>query len=95
MAGSAGATHDVVDDREGRTHSSVGHGRLAIEAPSDPHREVKAKFAERLAGVLARGLADYCYDHLILAAAPVTLGICASPSAIKCWRRLLAKLTRI
>jgi protein required for attachment to host cells len=72
--GDRSATHDIVDDREGRTHSSVGHGRSAIEAHSDPHRELKSKFAARLADVLVRGLAEKSYDRLIIVATPVTLG---------------------
>lgn len=66
------ATHDIVRDRSGRTHESVGPGRSAIEAHSDPHRELKRKFADLLAGELASALGRY--DRLVLVAAPVTLG---------------------
>jgi protein required for attachment to host cells len=72
--GDHSATHTIVDDREGRTHSSVGHGRSAIEAHSDPHRELKSKFAHRLAEVLDDGAENKTFDRLILVAAPVTLG---------------------
>ena len=68
------ATHEIVDDRQGRTHASVGYGRSAIEAHSDPHRELKARFATRLADELDQGLAARSYDRLIIVAAPVTLG---------------------
>ena len=68
------ATHDLVTDRQGRSHSSVGPGRSAIEPHSDPHRQLKAKFAHLLADALARGLEQNAYDRLILVATPVTLG---------------------
>lgn len=68
------ATHDLVSDREGRSFSSHGQGRSAIQAHSDPHRDLKTKFALRLAGVLADGLERGAYERLIIAAAPVTLG---------------------
>lgn len=67
-------THELVDDRQGRTHASHGYGRSAIEAHSDPHRELKAKFATHLADVLTRGLDAQSYDRLVIVAAPVTLG---------------------
>jgi len=68
------ATHDLVSDREGRSFSSHGHGRSAYEAHTDPHRELKCKFAQLLAKVLARGLEHGSYDRLIMVASPVTLG---------------------
>ena len=35
------ATHDLVPDREGRSFSSRGYGRSAIDARSDPHGDLK------------------------------------------------------
>jgi protein required for attachment to host cells len=68
------ATHEIMSDREGRSHSSVGPGRSAIEAHSDPHRELKKKFAHRLAEALAQGLQRKAYDRLVIVAAPSALG---------------------
>jgi protein required for attachment to host cells len=68
------ATHDLVPDREGRSFSSHGHGRSAIDARSDPHRDLETKFAHQLADVLAQGLEQKSYDRLIIVASPVTLG---------------------
>ena len=42
--GNHAATHDIMSDRTGRSYSSVGPGRSAIEAHSDPHRELKKQF---------------------------------------------------
>ena len=59
---------------KGRSFSSHGYGRSAIEPHSDPHRQLKTKFAHRLADVLARELEHGRYHLLILVAAPATLG---------------------
>jgi len=72
--GDHAATHDIMSDRTGRTHSSVGPGRSAIEAHSDPHRELKKKFAHQLADALADGLQRKAYDRLVIVAAPSALG---------------------
>jgi protein required for attachment to host cells len=72
--GDHSATHDLVSDREGRSFSSHGPGRSAIDSRSDPHRDLKTKFAHLLAEVLARGLEQKSYERLIIVAPPVTLG---------------------
>jgi len=72
--GDHSATHDLVSDREGRSYSSHGAGRSAIDSHSDPHRELKKKFAHRLADMLARGLEQHTYDRLIIVAPPGALG---------------------
>ena len=72
--GDHAASHDLVTEREGRGHSSTGAGRYAVASRADPHRALKTKFAQQLADVLASGLERKAYDHLIVAASPVTLG---------------------
>ena len=72
--GDHAATHDLVSDREGRSFSSHGPGRSAYEPHTDPHRDLKTKFAHQLADVLARGLEHNSYDRLVIVATPVTLG---------------------
>ncbi len=72
--GDHSATHDLVSDREGRSYSSHGAGRSAIDSHSDPHRELKKKFAHQLADMLARGLEQHTYDRLIIVAPPGALG---------------------
>jgi protein required for attachment to host cells len=68
------ATHDIVDDRLGRTHESVGASRHAISARHDPHRELKRDFAVRLAKMLDRRRSEHAYDRLVLVAPPSALG---------------------
>lgn len=72
--GDHAATHDLVSDREGRSYSSHGPGRSAVQSRSDPHRELKSSFAHHLADVLAGALEQKSFDRLIIAASPVTLG---------------------
>jgi len=72
--GDHASTHEIVSDRAGRSHSSVGPGRSAIEAHSDPHRNLKKKFAHQLADVLARGLEQKSYDRLVIVTPPSALG---------------------
>jgi protein required for attachment to host cells len=67
-------THEIMSDREGRVASSVGSARSAVQARSDPHRELKRKFAQQLADVLAAKLAQHAYDRLVIVAAPSVLG---------------------
>jgi protein required for attachment to host cells len=68
------ATHDIVDDRLGRTHESVGASRHAISARHDPHRELKRHFAVKLAKMLDRRRMEHAYDRLVLVAPPAVLG---------------------
>ena len=68
------ATHEIVDDQQGRSNNSVGFGRGAVPSRSDPHRNLKVSFAHRLADALERSLAQNMYDKLVVVAAPVTLG---------------------
>ena len=74
FSGDHAATHEIVSDRQGRSFSSQGPGRSAMEAHSDPHRELKATFAHHLAEILARELSAGHFHRLILVAAPATLG---------------------
>jgi protein required for attachment to host cells len=68
------ADHEIVSDKKGRTHESVGVTRHAIEPHTDPHRELKRTFSEHLAAMLDKQLAQKSFDRLILVAPPVTLG---------------------
>ncbi len=72
--GDHAATHEIVDDRKGRAFASVGTARSAIEPQTDPHRQLKRRFAESLAQMLADGLAAKSYDRLVIVAAPAALG---------------------
>jgi protein required for attachment to host cells len=78
-------THEIVADRLGRTHESVGATRHAIAAEHDPHRELKHTFAVKLAHMLDQRRAEHAYDRLVLVAPPKTLGDLreALPSSVR------------
>lgn len=65
---------ELMSDKPGRTHESVGDTRHAYAPPTDPHRELKREFSENLAEMLDKELAEKSFDRLVLVAAPKTLG---------------------
>lgn len=79
----SGATHkadlhhhdrEILSDRAGRTHNSVGNARSAMESPTEWHRFEKHRFAREMAKVLDAAAASKSFDRLILVAPPATLG---------------------
>ena len=61
-------------DKPGRSHSSVGQGRSAMEYSSDPVREEQQKFASEVAGRIDGYAEEDAFDRLVVCAAPQTLG---------------------
>ncbi len=72
--GDHSSTHDLMSDRQGRSFSSVGSHRSAMEPQTDPHRQQKTIFVNHLADVLAEQLQSGAYHRLIIAAPPSALG---------------------
>ena len=65
---------DIMADRPGRSHFSVGPGRSAMEYSSDPVREEQQKFTAEIAGRIDDYAAEGAFDRLVICAAPQTLG---------------------
>jgi protein required for attachment to host cells len=65
---------EIMADRPGRSFSSVGHGRSAIEPSSDPVAVRERRFVENVAEELDRRHQQRAFDQLIVAAAPTALG---------------------
>jgi protein required for attachment to host cells len=65
---------DIVTDRPGRSFSSVGHGRSAVEPHTDPVAYLEHGFAKRVAEALKAAHSEGAFDRLIIAAEPVSLG---------------------
>ncbi|MBN9309894.1 MAG: host attachment protein [Devosia sp.] len=65
---------EIMADRPGRSYSSVGHGRSAMEYSSDPVAVRERRFVEHVAGELERRHQQNAFDRLIVAAAPTALG---------------------
>lgn len=67
-------THEIVADRQGRTMVSGGANRHAYAQRTDPHREAKRTFVQRVAATLDGHLAAGDFDRLIVVAPPQALG---------------------
>jgi len=67
-------SQDINADRPGRSFSSVGPGRSAMEPRTDPVDHREAEFARSVAAVLDEKAKAGAFDRLVIAAAPVTLG---------------------
>ena len=65
---------EIMADRPGRSFSSVGHGRSAIEPSSDPVAVRERRFVENVAEELERKRQQHAFDQLIVVAAPTALG---------------------
>lgn len=65
---------DIVTDRPGRSFSSVGSGRSAMEPSSDPVEVREANFVKSVAERLDRKYQQSAFSRLIIAAAPTALG---------------------
>jgi len=65
---------DIVSDRPGRSFSSVGSGRSAMEPHTDPVQHREAEFVRSLADMLAKRLQHRDFERLVLAMAPSALG---------------------
>lgn len=70
-------THDLVEDRQGRSFESVGHMRHGLEPRQDPHEARKEAFLNRIVTALDErlGHGSAPFDALILVAPPPALGV--------------------
>lgn len=67
-------THEIVDDRQGRTFDSAGPGRHAYEPHTDPRRALKGDFAQVVAAMLDEQAREKAFDRLVVVAPPTMLG---------------------
>lgn len=67
-------TQDINTDRPGRSFSSVGPGRSAMEPKTDAADHREAEFVRTVAQELERKALSGDFDRLIIAAAPIALG---------------------
>lgn len=85
-------SHDIGDDRPGRTMVSGGAVRHAYSTPTDPHREAKRDFIKALAHRLDEDLATGAFDKLILIAPPQALGDLRAALSAPVARRVIGEL---
>jgi protein required for attachment to host cells len=65
---------EIMADRPGRGHASVGTARSAMGYPSDPVREAERDFCEEVLWLLGTHLRRGDFDRLVVAAEPRMLG---------------------
>lgn len=65
---------DIMADKPGRSHSSVGSGRSAMEPRTNPVDHREAEFVRSLADMLNRKQQSGAFDRLVIAASPTALG---------------------
>lgn len=65
---------DIISDRPGRSFSSYGAGRSAMESRTDPVEHREAEFVKSIAAMLDRATQNGKFDRLVVAAAPIALG---------------------
>jgi protein required for attachment to host cells len=70
----APATHEIGSDKPGRSYSSVGSGRSAVEQ-TDWHDQEEERFLAKLAGRLDKAVVGGEVKALVLVAPPRALGV--------------------
>lgn len=74
LTGSTAQSKEIGSDRPGRAFDSAGQGRHAMAPSTDPQRYAKFAFARELVERLEDALHGGRFQHLVLVAAPKTLG---------------------
>ncbi|MDX3927195.1 MAG: host attachment protein [Shinella sp.] len=85
---------DIMADKPGRSHSSVGQGRSAMEYSSDPVREEQQKFTSDVASRIDDYAEENAFDRLVICAAPHTLGDLRSMLSAKSREKTTAEIDK-
>jgi protein required for attachment to host cells len=87
-------TSEQGTDRPGRTFSSVGPGRSAMEPPADWHQQAEDRFARAVAQRIDEIMQGEPGWRLVLVAAPETLGELRQALAPQTRQRVLGELAK-
>ncbi|MDR6757628.1 protein required for attachment to host cells [Mycoplana sp. BE70] len=85
---------EIMSDRPGRSYSSHGPGRSAMEYTSDPVRDEQQKFTAEVADKLECYAEAGAFDRLIVCAAPQTLGALRSMLGVKSREKTTAEIDK-
>jgi protein required for attachment to host cells len=66
---------DIMSDKPGRSFSSVGSARSAMEYASDPVKDAKRAFVDEAVTLLHRHFVQHDFTHLAIFAGPEMLGL--------------------
>jgi len=85
---------DIQADRPGRSFSSNGSGRSAMEPRTDPVEHRETEFVKSLAANIDRKLQAGAFDRLIIVAAPIALGDIRKAISPNVKKTILAELDK-
>lgn len=85
---------DIVSDRPGRSFSSAGHGRSAMEPKTDPVEYRETEFCKSVAATLDRLQQKGAFDRLVIAAAPIALGALRKAMSPAVKKTVVAELSK-
>ena len=85
---------DIMADKPGRSHSSNGQGRSAMEYSSNPVRDEQQKFTSEVANRIDGYAADGAFDRLVVCAAPQTLGDLRGMLSAKARDKTMAEISK-
>ena len=85
---------EIVTDKPGRSHSSVGSGRSAMEPRTDPVAYRETEFVKSLAAMLDRQQQQGKFDRLVIAAAPMALGDIRKAMSAGVKKTVIAELSK-
>jgi|LNFM01.1.fsa_nt_gb protein required for attachment to host cells len=71
----AASTHEMVDDRQGRSFESSGATRHPLVPRTDPRDLAKRSYLEGVAERIDQSASDRAFDRLVVVAPPQALGI--------------------
>lgn len=87
-------TQDIMADKPGRSFSSAGSKRSAMQPQTDPVDKREADFVRELAEMLDKQLRKNAFDRLIIAAAPKALGDIRKSLSPQVQTKILAELSK-
>jgi len=85
---------DIQADKPGRSFSSNGSGRSAMEPKTDPVEHRETEFCKSLAATLDRKQQDGAFHRLIVVAAPIALGDIRKAISPNVKKTILAELDK-
>jgi protein required for attachment to host cells len=85
---------EIMSDKPGRSFSSVGVGRSAMEYGSDPVKEAKIGFAKQAVALLQEHFLNHQFANLAIFASPEMLGILRENLTPDLTRALIAEVPK-
>jgi protein required for attachment to host cells len=85
---------EIMSDKPGRSFSSVGMGRSAMEYASDPIKDAKIGFAKQAVALLQQHFVNHDFTRFAIFASPEMLGILRDSLTPDLTRALIAEVPK-